>query len=113
MTTTTIEVTEIEIAHRQAIAFLKGQIVGYAVREGMSYESKQKPSEFYQKGLDSVPGYADRDWVTERHMAHNLLRHERKHTDHDSFSYGVRKQIKELTGFECDDLEEVKYGKAV
>ena len=105
-----LEITKEEIAHRNAIAYLKGQIVGYATREGMKYETRKTFSPEFQKGLESVPRYAGEEWVTERHMAHNMLRHDRPHTSDDYYSFAVTKDIKELTGFSPSELEVVKNG---
>jgi len=64
---------------RALCAYLKGSIVGYAVKNGMKHESKRTPSEEFQAGYDSLSSWASVD-VTIHHIYYNWLRHGRPHT---------------------------------
>ena len=64
---------------RPLCAYLKGEIVGYAARNGMKHASKRTPSEEFQAGYDKLPVW-DGTGVTIRHIYYNWLRHGRSHT---------------------------------
>ncbi len=75
MATNTTE--EYDIAHRQVVAYLKGQIVGYAVNSGMKWVSTKEQTPEFIKGFQGNP--SGKCWVTVLHIIHNRLRHDRPH----------------------------------
>ena len=86
----TNEITLEQVATRNLLVYLKGRIIGYAVRKGMKWESKMEPTAAFQMGYDfgfkkPVNDYPwkqqyYKDEVTALHVIHNRLRHERPHT---------------------------------
>jgi hypothetical protein len=85
--------TEQEVNERDAMMYLKGCVVGYAIRQGEKYSSKKKPNDLFQDGLDEAKPkeivskhgwkrtrYTNSVWVTVRHIVHNRMRHDRSHT---------------------------------
>ena len=75
----TITTEEYDVAHRQAVAYLKGQVVGYAAYNGMKWASSKEPTTEFTKGFQEAQTYNWKGWVTTRHIIHNRLRHDRPH----------------------------------
>lgn len=77
-TTATLTVESIESqleSLRKACAYLKGYIVGYAVKQGMKWSGDPERTEEFKQGWD------DSSWVnpTFAHIIYNRIRHDRSH----------------------------------
>lgn len=100
-------ITEQEAQKRNAIAYLKGQIIGYAVRKGIKWESTREQTKFFQAGFDRAQlSYLDERWVTARHIIHNRLRHNKPHLANreaeEAYNlWSVIDDVQSATGYEC------------
>jgi len=86
MSTTTdiYTITPEDRAFREAIVFIKGILVGYAIGKGVKYSSKRTPSETFQNGMEegakiSLSVYGQ-ETITKIHVIYNRLRKTRAHT---------------------------------
>lgn len=87
---TTHTLTHEEIAVRKLMAYLKGRIVGHAVRKGMKWSSKREMTPEFEMGYNEGVAKPKHDtpWmdvlyreeITAIHVIHNRLRHDRPHT---------------------------------
>jgi hypothetical protein len=75
MTTTAIEFTEAEIAHRKACAYLKGYLV--AASSTAPKTSPRTPE--FAAGLEDGNKVCTVEGVTLAHIIHNRLRHNKPH----------------------------------
>ena len=82
-TTATVQDTQVDetrIAHQKACSYLKGFVVGYAVRQGMKWKGdaeKQYPE--FHDGYKASQSFISAETVTFTHIIYNRLRHERPH----------------------------------
>jgi hypothetical protein len=77
-TTNTIELTEAEIAHRKACAYLKGYIVAASANRGMKWEGDPDKSPEFKQGYEDGQ-YVPAPCLTYAHILYNRLRHNRPH----------------------------------
>lgn len=84
----TSQLTCQEISDRDFLVYLKGRIVGYAVKKGMKWASKNEMSEAFKIGYDESVNklkyfdrWTGREDITAIHVMHNRLRHTKPHTD--------------------------------
>lgn len=78
MTTTTIEYTEAEIAHRKACAYLKGYIVAASQNRGMKWEGDPERTPEFKQGYEDGQ-YVPAPGLTLAHIIYNRLRHQKPH----------------------------------
>ena len=70
-----------DVMRRDAIAYLKGFIVGYSVANGMKWSSKKTPSPIFEKGQAKGKSlFYDRYLCNGIHILYNRIRHHRTHT---------------------------------
>ena len=117
MTTLTLpEVDEKIDAHRKAVAFLKGTIIGFATEKGMKYKSKREPNGVFATGVKYGKDKSwIRNWITILHILYNRIRHLRPHTGSiegddiflQKYSYprDIKEKILEISGIEYENLE--------
>lgn len=76
--TTTATLTQEEVqkreSHRKACAYLKGRVVGYAVRCGMKWDGDPERTAEFKEGFNEYGGD-----LTTLHIIYNRLRHNRPH----------------------------------
>lgn len=111
--TTSQEITY-NLAHRKAVAFLKGILVSRAIACDHKYEPKRKPSPEFEKGLDFYMHGAPASMATAIHIIHNRLRHKRPHTESRERDdeiikiyplRGIIKMMEEVCGDTYENLE--------
>lgn len=67
-------------------SYLKGEIIGYSVANGMSYPEEKlvkyrEDNENFNKGFKEGESHrSDREWITTRHIIYNRLRNTKPHT---------------------------------
>ena len=113
--TTAIELTNAQIAHREACAYFKGILCGYADRKGHKYRSNRERENWspafeagFKEGSDS---WTDRDCITGTHILHNRLRNRPPHTEGNcNLSWTRGKLNMFLLGDLSKELEEVLNG---
>ena len=70
-----------DVVFHQLVAYLKGEIVGFAVVSGKKYESNKERTTEFDSGFNVGSNvFCDSTWITVRHILHNRLRHKRAHT---------------------------------
>jgi hypothetical protein len=79
MTTTAIEHTEAEIAHRKACAYLKGYIVGSSIAHGMKWDGDPERTPEFKAGFENTSGRGSDEVLTLAHILYNRLRHNKPH----------------------------------
>ena len=85
MTTAIIEFTPAQIAHRNACAFLKGILCGYAEYRGHKYHTTKERTLAFDAGFKiglnrlNCECLISADDITAIHIIHNRLRHNRPH----------------------------------
>jgi len=109
MTTATIELTKTQVAHREACAYLKGILCGYADRKGRPYHSKREPFEWspaftagFNEGRDS---WASADAITGTHIIHNRLRNRPPHAGGHGYTAWARGNLNMYLGDLAGELE--------
>ena len=74
---TTYVLTEQDIAHRKACAYLKGLIVGAASNRGMKWNGDPERTPEFKDGYEKAQeGYVP---LTAVHIIYNRIRHDRPH----------------------------------
>ena len=79
MTATTNQ-EDTKVLFRGLCAYLKGEVVGYAIKNGMKSESRRNRTEEFEEGMAKAEIWKPSSWVTIRHIYYNWLRHGRPHT---------------------------------
>lgn len=97
------EYTQAQIAHRKACAYLKGLICGYADKAGHKYHTTKERTPEFDKGFKAASdGWLGADAITEAHILHNRLRHNRPHIsreyDDRASCAGARARLKKCLG---------------
>ena len=88
-TETKTEFTQAQIAHRNACAFLKGILCGYAEYRGHTYQTAKNRTPEFDKGFElgmnrlNCGDYIFQEDITDIHIIHNRLRHDRPHISED------------------------------
>lgn len=107
--TTAITLTKSETAHREACAYLKGILCGYADKRGHKYHSKREPDQWspafaagFNEGQDV---WTNRECITGTHKVHNRLRNRPIHTEAPGNVAWAMGRIKGHLGDLGDELE--------
>jgi len=103
---TTTELTQAQIAHRKACAYLKGILCGYADARGYKYRGNTDLTPDFAAGFKrGSTGWISGDDITATHILHNRLRNRPPHTgskekDAEYSTYWPERQLKEWLGAE-------------
>jgi len=75
-----IQIDPARIAHRKSCAYLKGFVVGYAVKAGMKWDGDPDRTPEFRKGFDDAQSWRyGPTAVTYVHCLYNSIRHDRPH----------------------------------
>lgn len=108
-TATIPEFTQAQIAHREACAFLKGILCGYADEKGHKYTSNRDPEDWslafkagFKLGGDA---WTHSECITGTHKVHNRLRNRPPHTEAPGNVAWAMGKLKGFLGDLGDELE--------
>jgi len=72
-------IDEARVAHRRECAYLKGFVVGYAVKRGMKWDGDPDRTPEFRQRFDEGQGRYGSESATYVHCLYNNVRHNRPH----------------------------------